>query len=297
MNRKSLWHLFRLLRPLNIGFGSLSLVTGMLHARAVSAPESITGFWLRMFGGALSYMLIAGYANLANDIQDVDTDRINHPARPLPTGAISVALARRAATWMTLAAAAVALATIAFSANPMLLAGIAFVLTTAGAFYARHGKRIGYLGNLLVGLAFAAGFPVGFLLALPWRLLTGQIGLFSLSACCLLVGREIVKDMQDRKGDRLVASRSLPLRFGPVACCRIALLHVCAAAVCLTLAMPPGSLQPLTLTLLVAGLGYLLLAMVCLLPRAPCEPRLDQASRYLKLAAYFELMAFVGVNL
>ncbi len=39
--------------------------------------------------GAISVFLVTGAGNIINDISDLNTDKINHPDRPLPSGKIT----------------------------------------------------------------------------------------------------------------------------------------------------------------------------------------------------------------
>ena len=65
-------------------------------------------------------------------------------------------------------------------------------------------------GNGLVGLISAAAFPYG-------ALACGSVGrawIPGIFALLFHLGREIVKDVEDRSGDRLRGDRTLPLRYG-----------------------------------------------------------------------------------
>ncbi len=145
---------------------------------------------------ALSAAFITGWGNAINDIRDVESDRINHPNRPLPQGTISIRaawiLALTALVPGTLSAALVNL-------ECLLIATIAAVMLL---LYSLGLKRIALISNiwiaLISGLTFVfAGF-ISDRYALPGFNLVNAGAIF---AFWFHLAREIVKDLQDLKGD------------------------------------------------------------------------------------------------
>jgi geranylgeranylglycerol-phosphate geranylgeranyltransferase len=172
----------------------------------MAAVAVALGFWI---GGAtlplhtlLTLMAAAicavGFGNTVNDIVDVEGDRINHPTRPLPRGAVSPREARLYA--LLLAVAACALAThisythLAATALPLVLL----------LLYARYLKATPFAGNILVSLLVAYPLMYGGL-ATPFtaHLLVPALLAFLLNLC-----REIVKDVQDLAGDHATGTRT-----------------------------------------------------------------------------------------
>ncbi|MDD5676256.1 MAG: UbiA family prenyltransferase, partial [Chitinivibrionales bacterium] len=74
---------FRIIRPLNVALASATTALG--YAISHSSPLYSRQFLL--IGAAA---MAVGFGNVINDISDLGADRINRPARPLPSGRLSV---------------------------------------------------------------------------------------------------------------------------------------------------------------------------------------------------------------
>ncbi|MGI4865247.1 MAG: geranylgeranylglycerol-phosphate geranylgeranyltransferase [Janthinobacterium lividum] len=159
----------------------------------------------------LAALLVAAAGYIINDYYDVKIDAINRPDR-LVVGRL---LGRRKAmlAHVVLSAAGVGLAVLSGAGKRQaLLIG----LVTLGAAlllwgYSARFKRLALVGNLSIGLLTAA------LVLLPeLQLLTGRkaVWLYALAAFLLTVVREIVKDIEDMRGDAQHDCRTLPLVWG-----------------------------------------------------------------------------------
>jgi len=153
---------------------------------------------------ALAAAMIAAYGNILNDLVDLESDRINHPQRPLPAGKISPSSAR---FWLFgfLIIGLVMAARI--NHQCFILAALAAVMLF---LYSSFIKRIPFLANLWVALIamltfFYAGYvDPGFRF---WEFnLVSAGGIFSF---WFHLGREIIKDLQDREGDLAVNVKTL----------------------------------------------------------------------------------------
>ena len=181
---------------------SLTLVRGMLLPqvpllRALLAP----GFGLLV----LAALLVAAAGYIINDYYDVKIDAINRPDR-LVVGRL---VRRRHAM----------LAHVLLSGLGVFLAGSLsplLGLVTLGAAlllwgYSARLKRLPLVGNVAIGLLTAA------LVLLPeLQLLTGRraVWLYALAALLLTVVRELVKDLEDMRGDAQHGCHTLPLVWG-----------------------------------------------------------------------------------
>ena len=186
--------LFELPRPLNalITFASV-LLGGWLGAHNLPLPLLIA---------ACSAALIAGGGNALNDLCDLEIDRINKPHRPLPSGRLSPRIARLEAFVLF----GVGTASGLFLPGPAPF--VALIATAGLVLYNRFLKRLPFLGNLTVsllgGLAFLyGGFAVS--APLPALIPAGFALLYHL-------GREVLKDVEDLKGDP--SGSTVPLRWG-----------------------------------------------------------------------------------
>lgn len=169
------------------------------------------GFWLSDSSLSLNSAILlviaticsTGFGNVINDIQDIDSDRISHPDRPLPKGEISI----YAAKIYSLLLIAIALIT-SFSVS--ILHGTATVLPLALLIiYALILKGTPIAGNFVVAILVAYAILYGALGGTGF----GRLLLPASLAFLLNFSREIVKDIQDFKGDQasgVITSAILP---------------------------------------------------------------------------------------
>jgi 4-hydroxybenzoate polyprenyltransferase len=158
-----------------------------------------------------SALLLTGASNGINQIADIETDRINRPGRPLPSGAIG-----KGEAWALVAvlcAAAVALAAIVNEAY-LICVAITLPVTSAYSLEPARTKRIPWLANLTIAV------PRGFLLVLAGWAVGGGAGrpeawLLGLAMGVYVFGASVTKDFGDLEGDRATGCRTLPLIYGP----------------------------------------------------------------------------------
>ena len=143
------------------------------------------------------------FGNIINDLIDIESDRINHPSRPLPQGDIKPVHA----LCFGLFTAAAALFG-AFYVKPLY--GIAtLVPLLLLVCYALFFKGTPLFGNILVSLLVAYAILFGSLEAPR----INHLVIPSVSAMLLNLSREIVKDIQDVSGDQssgIVTTAILP---------------------------------------------------------------------------------------
>lgn len=191
-------------------------------------------------------LALAAFANTANDIHDIEIDRVVHPERPLPRGLVSLRVASRVA----IVAAVVALVA-ATLARPVL--GLLTIAVLAAMFfYSGAFKRYGLPGNLLVAVIASLPFLYGGWAAGRPRPALALVAL----AVPLHLAREIAKDLDDVGGDAGARS-TLPVAHG-AAIARVALV-LALLAFCAML-LPWVMRRPLFAVLiapalLLAGLG------------------------------------------
>jgi geranylgeranylglycerol-phosphate geranylgeranyltransferase len=171
----------------------------------MAAAATVLGFWLgrAVHPLRLPFLVTAAacataFGNVVNDLRDVATDRISHPDRPLPSGALDMI----SAVAYALILASTALAT-GFSASTAhgvgVLAALGLLLV-----YALVLKGVPLAGNVTVALLVAYPLLHG---ALGGSVL-GRLWIPALLAFLLNVSREIVKDMEDAAGDHAAGYRT-----------------------------------------------------------------------------------------
>jgi geranylgeranylglycerol-phosphate geranylgeranyltransferase len=153
---------------------------------------------------AIAAFLILSAGNAINDCCDVEIDRINKPNRPIPSGRLS----RREAVTFAVICSTIGVA-LSFLVNlGAILISVSVVLLLA--LYAVKLKRTPLLGNalvaLLTGLTFISG---GVAVERPLGAIIPALFAFLFS-----LGRELVKDIEDVKGDKALGARTAPVVWG-----------------------------------------------------------------------------------
>ena len=221
--------LFKMTRPKNIVIAVITLVVG--YALLKNYP-SIFSLVLQSLGFAFAI----GFANIQNDILDLESDKMNRPERPLVTGKVSVKAARRA--WIVMFVL-------------MLLCGggdsLIQTFSDNGLFFWKRLTAICYLSFplwffLLLGLLLIAynkwlkhipllkNMTVAFLCTTPLLFAAQHFVQFNTScvhteflwaiipaipfAFLLTTAREIYKDLEDETGDLKAGIMTFPLIAG-----------------------------------------------------------------------------------
>ncbi len=152
----------------------------------------------------VSAALLGAAGNIANDLYDIDVDRVNRPQRPLPSGRVprSVAIGLGG----VLGGAGLFLAWLVGG----LVQWIALAAMAVMLVYSPLLKQRGLLGNVTV--AIVAGLPLiyGAAAAGWWK-----VGLVPWGLAALLhLAREIAKDLEDVRGDRVGGRLTIPVVWG-----------------------------------------------------------------------------------
>jgi len=191
--------LVRLLRPELPVSAGICTVLGQLFALGAlpGAGRAAAAF------GAI--FLTSGAILVLNDYFDVETDRVNAPHRPIPSGQVPPAAAL--VFFMALTAAGLALA--AYT-GPVTL-GLAALLGLVGFLYNRWFKKSGLPGNLMVSFSVGMTFVYGGLSA--GALNSAVLPLSGVGPPWGPGGGGPAPDSGAR-GDRLAGSRSLAITRG-----------------------------------------------------------------------------------
>lgn len=192
----------RLLRPGNLLILALTVGLGALLSAGPLAFSGSAGG--RVLLAAASAALVAGAGNALNDARDVHTDRVNRPARPIPSGVVTTRTA-----WFIWFAGAVLglLAALVLSLPHALVAAGCLLLLYA---YNAHLKKIAVVGNVAVSLLGASAVLFGALdFTLHPRVWAGAAFAFAAT-----LARELVKDVQDLEGDRRAQARTAAVAWG-----------------------------------------------------------------------------------
>ena len=194
---KSIAGYLKLARPQNGLIVALSVMVGA----AVSAPiES----WPKVILACLSACLISAGGNSINDFFDLEIDRINKPYRPLPRGEISPPSA------LIFSAALFLLGVVASLWIRPLSLMVALLVCGLLALYSSFLKKKLLWGNLTVALVSGSAFFYGGIATSDFTLSLVPAGF----AFLFHLGREVLKDAEDVKGDSHWGASTLPVKLG-----------------------------------------------------------------------------------
>ncbi len=163
----------------------------------------------RILLAAVGAALIAGFGNTINDIFDREIDGVNRPNRPIPSGTVTLTEAKL----FVIIYAVSGLASAAKASKECLV--IAFVAAVILFFYAAIGKRMLVISNLTVAFVSALAFvyPAG--IRSDWSVDEMRFAVLgALFAFLFHLGREIIKDIEDLRGDSRLGSRTMPIAYG-----------------------------------------------------------------------------------
>ncbi|EAT60096.1 UbiA family prenyltransferase [Chlorobium ferrooxidans] len=208
MTKSKLIGLFRLFRfELSCSAGACALLAELL------ALGSLPSFRQAAYG-FLTIFFISATALILNDCFDIETDRINAPSRPLPSGVVTKTEAILLATVVAL---------LGFLSGLMIGVEAFFVVCivwVAGFLYNWRLKKSGLIGNLIVGFSVGMSFVFGGItVGQPYEKI---VWFLALTTMIVDLGEEIAADALDVEGDRKTGSRSLAVRFGPERTMKIA---------------------------------------------------------------------------
>jgi geranylgeranylglycerol-phosphate geranylgeranyltransferase len=200
-----------ILRPLN----ALMAVVAIFLMAIISGQ-----FTLDVFLAGVVVFLVTGAGNSINDYFDHRIDAINKPERPIPSGRIPLRIAGIYSFLLFLVGII-----LAFNIN-ILLGTIALLSSFLMIWYAHSLKRMLIVGNLaisfLTGLCFVFGGVV-----VSQIMVSVYLGFF---AFLMTMAREIVKDMEDVKGDRAEGASTLPIVYGNTISSKLAALFMIIAS-------------------------------------------------------------------
>ena len=189
-----------LTRPGNVILTAVAVVAGSF----IAAGDNIVDFQVEIFIASISAMMLVGGGNALNDYNDRESDKKNHPNRPIPAGLISA----ENTLLYSQALLAGGLLVVLFGLANKLPFIIALVGTITLISYENQLKALGISGNIAVGFMSGAVFLfAGMVVNDPGPTLW-MFGLAFLAT----ISREIIKDIQDLEGDK--DRLTLPARVG-----------------------------------------------------------------------------------
>ena len=202
-----------------------SVITPILQKYGLQPFLSDFCFWLIV----LATVLIAAGGYVINDYFDLKIDRINRPEKVI----IGEVISKKSAMSLYIALTSVGVLLGIIASILLKSSTLCFIFAiTAGMlwFYSSSYKRQFLIGNLIV--AFSSALSLVVIVVAESALQTAYYGIsllrqtpvlhelyywvcgFALFAFIFTLIREIVKDLEDIKGDREMECRSLPILWG-----------------------------------------------------------------------------------
>lgn len=231
IHNQNMFYFIKLIRPINIAIIFLTMYALRLFYTSLpdTSVETNLGEQIDFFLLVVSTLLIAAGGNIINDYFDVKADRINKPKKLI----ISKYIKPRWAIlshWFLNGIALIIATYLSIKYLSFSFVFIHLVSINALWFYSVYFKRKAFIGNLIVSILTAlvpiiCGVYFHFTglnqpLSLPnfwinflhedYRLIFGM----AIFAFLLNLAREIVKDIQDVKGDLELHAKTLPIVFG-----------------------------------------------------------------------------------
>lgn len=190
-----------LIRPLNCVMSAIALPVAFVF---LIGPANLADYQKEIMLGPLVVFFMCAGGNALNDFIDLRIDRINKPARPIPSGMIT----RKQALIFSLLMFASCVLIASQVSRIFLVAAITGTLVLV--FYDMFSKSLGVLGNMMVSLVIGAPFMV-------IGMITGETHkavFLAIAAATITFGRELVKSIEDVKGDSVIGRFSLPAKYG-----------------------------------------------------------------------------------
>ena len=267
-----------LTRPLNNLITALAVFTGAWIA-------GLTGSLSNLFFSLLSASFISAGGYVINDYFDLETDKINKPSKPLPQVKIKTR-------------SALAFSFILFLIGLFLsffIKGVAFVIAITVAvlliLYSFRFKRTPLFGNLLVSFICGLAFIYGGLVGRDFRLSFIPAGF----AFLFHLGREIIKDIEDLKGDISSGAQTLPVVSG-VNISLLLITIVFSGLIFLTIVPYYLRIFPVLYLIIVSVIDFLLVYVMVSMWRDQSKENLGMLSGILKLGMILGLVAIFLVR-
>lgn len=179
------------------------LDSSLLAFLAIFIPLVVRTSELRLsFGRALPLLFIGMCTFIANDLNDIEKDRTNHPERPLPARTLSPTFA--VVLYFTFLASAL------FSTRHFVTPGIAFLYYALTALSISYGYIVDGIPSLKAPyVATVSTIPV--LILATFQPQESRLYLVAVAMFLFTLGREVCMDIKDRAGDAV----SILHRFSP----------------------------------------------------------------------------------
>lgn len=189
----------RLFRPVN---GIMAIFGTIISSIIASGLIVLNSYEILITGSICAFLVLSG-GNMLNDLLDSETDKINHPERPIPSGKIKKETVK--IMFVSSFIIAEVLAFLFLNYYALLVVSFAIILLV---LYETKGKYAGLPGNIIVSVLIGMLFIFGGTLFLK---IDRTVPMFFL-ATFSNISRELIKDTEDMKGD--MDRNTFPIKHG-----------------------------------------------------------------------------------
>ncbi|NQV16411.1 geranylgeranylglycerol-phosphate geranylgeranyltransferase [bacterium] len=264
-----------ILRPLNLLQAALAVLLTTAFLGELAQMNTVVLL-------ILSVICINGAGNIINDIYDIEIDRINRPERPLPSGKMKLSTAR--AYMIELFTLGIFCSWL-ISLETFIIAGL--IATPVLIAYSAWFKRLPLLGNITVSFMLGLTFIY---VGSAFGKIEATVVMATLAFGFTLI-RELVKDLEDIRGDRELGARTLPLIWGEQPTVKFTILIILIFAVLDLLPFALGIYGDIYLWLVLLGINIPLLISVRVLWKHPTNINYGRIQLFLKLDIFVGLAA------
>jgi 4-hydroxybenzoate polyprenyltransferase len=200
-----LGNLLRISRPLNLiilAFAQLMVAYFLIETTSLGKPVLLD---INLYALILATTMIAAAGYMINDYYDVKIDYINKPREVI----VGKGMKRRWVIFLHTAINFMGIG-IGYWVDP-LVGSIVFISAFLLWFYSNLLKRLPFIGNFVV--AILTGTSIGIV---GWYYKDTGLVIFAYAVFAFFINliREIIKDIEDRQGDRKHGCKTLPIVFG-----------------------------------------------------------------------------------
>ena len=268
------YHL-KILRPLNVFTSGLAMII------SASILDQIGNYYVVAIT-CIVVMCFTGASNALNDAIDLKSDLINRPYRPIPSGKIS----RRAAvifSFMLFAAGSIICLQLSDAAKVIgIIISVPMIIS-----YNTYFKGVYLLGNFVVGLVIGMSFV--FAGAAHYSVASMWIPAFLAFGLTFL--REIIKDLEDIKGDKISGLLTYPISSDLKQTTRLIIFVSVSVGLAALIPYLIGCYGTWYLITLVIGVEIPLLLVVFLFIKNPEVSTAKICSKILKVSTFLGLVA------
>lgn len=256
--------LILLMRPLNAIVASLAVLLAAFMTHEMN---------YKVIFAIASVIFISAGGNSINDYFDYEIDKINKPKRPLPANLISLREAYHFSIFMF--AIGVFIAFFINIACFIIAIGSSMLLY----YYAKVLKNAGFPGNLsIAGLTSMAIIYGGLSVAG-----IDEIIFVALFAFLINLGREIIKDVEDYKGDMACGAHTLAINLGIQRALLIGIIPLVAIMISTPMPFILGMYNKYYMIIMAIGVDMPLIFCITKIVSSPTSKTAEEVKKILKI--------------